>query len=76
MYLFVFLKIFGQEKFTTSFGNEFHTGSTLTEKKYFLVLGLNLGRISLRVWPRVVLLVFNSNILCGLIETRLCNYTR
>jgi len=48
-----------------SFGNEFHTGTTLTENNYFLVLDLNLGRISLRVWPRVVLFVFNSNISCG-----------
>jgi len=62
MYLIVFLKIFGKEQFTTSIGNEFLTGTTLTENKYFLVLVLNLGRISLRMWPRVALLVFNSNI--------------
>jgi len=39
MYLIKFLKIFGQEQFTTPLGNEFHTGTTLTKKKCISSIG-------------------------------------
>ena len=38
----------------TSFsGNEFHMGTTLAAKKYFLIFDLDIGTISLNRWPRV-----------------------
>jgi len=42
MYLIVYLKTFGEELlFTTSLGNEFHTGTTLTEKNHVVSLVTN-----------------------------------
>jgi len=44
-----FLKGIIEEQLTRLYGREFHTGNILTEKKYFRIVVLKLGVLSLKL---------------------------